>query len=210
LIAVTFAGAPAVDVVTRYGAPVAKQSGTALLVMDFQTGIIGRLDSLEVVDAAVRAVGAARAHSVNVIFVRVGFRPGYPEVSPANASFAALATSGADFTESGPTTQLDPAFVPEPDEPVVLKRRVSAFAGSDLDVILRAQGVHTLVLAGISTSGVVLSTMREAADRDFRLVVLSDACADLDDEVHRVLTEKIFPRQGAVLTVDAWAATLVG
>jgi nicotinamidase-related amidase len=196
--------------VTRYGASVAKYSGTALLVMDFQAGIVGRLDSRDVVDATVRAVGAARAHSVTVIFVRVGFRAGYPEVSPANVSFAALAASGADFTEPGPATQLDPAFVPEPDEPVVLKRRVSAFAGSDLDVILRAQSIHTLVLTGISTSGVVLSTMREAADRDFRLVVLSDACADFDEEVHRVLTEKVFPRQGVVLTVDAWAATLAG
>ena len=88
------------------------------------------------------------------------------------------------------------------------KRRVSAFAGSDLDVLLRAGGIRSLVLAGIATSGVVLSTLRQAADLDFGLTVLADACADADAEVHRVLTEKVFPRQAEVTTVDAWAATL--
>src|SRR5690348_17878292 len=50
--------------------------------------------------------------------------------------------------------------------------------------------IGDLVLCGISTSGVVLSTLRQAADLDFGLTVLRDACADADDEVHRVLTEK--------------------
>jgi len=90
----------------------------------------------------------------------------------------------------------------------VVKRRVSAFTGSDLEVVLRALEVDHLVLAGIATSGVVLSTLREAADRDYRLTVLADACSDGDDEVHRVLTEKVFRRQADVVTVDAWAASL--
>ncbi|HEY3883138.1 MAG TPA: isochorismatase family protein, partial [Trebonia sp.] len=66
----------------------------------------------------------------------------------------------------------------------------------------------TLVLAGISTSGVVLSTLRQAADLDYRLIVLEDACADRDDEVHRVLTGKVFPRQAVVTTADEWIAAL--
>jgi nicotinamidase-related amidase len=76
--------------------------------------------------------------------------------------------------------------------------------------VLRAKQVETLVLTGIATSGVVLSTLREAADKDFGLVVLSDACLDADPEVHRVLIEKIFPRQAEVITVDAWAESLKG
>jgi nicotinamidase-related amidase len=86
------------------------------------------------------------------------------------------------------------------------KKRVSAFAGSDLDMILRAQRVQTLVLAGIATSGVVLSTLRHAADLDYGLVVLRDGCADADEEVHRVLLDKVFPRQADVLAVDEWVA----
>ena len=85
------------------------------------------------------------------------------------------------------------------------KRRVSGFTGSDLDVVLRALGAGTLVLTGIATSGVVLSTLRQAADLDYQLVVLADACLDADPEVHRVLTEKVFARQAEVSTVAQWA-----
>jgi len=62
------------------------------------------------------------------------------------------------------------------------------------------------VLCGIATSGVVLSTLRQAADLDYRLTVLRDACADAEAEVHRVLTEKVFPRQADVVDVAHWAA----
>jgi nicotinamidase-related amidase len=85
---------------------------------------------------------------------------------------------------------------------------VSAFSGSDLDVILRAHEIEALVLAGIATSGVVLSTLRQAADLDFALAVLADGCADADEEVHRVLLEKVFPRHAQVLAVSEWVAAL--
>jgi nicotinamidase-related amidase len=90
----------------------------------------------------------------------------------------------------------------------VHKLRVSAFAGSGLEVVLRAQGIEHLVLAGIATSGVVLSTLRQAADLDYRLTVLSDGCLDGDPEVHRVLLEKVFPRQAEVTAIADWAASL--
>jgi len=87
---------------------------------------------------------------------------------------------------------------------VVVKRRVSAFTGSDLEVVLRGRGIGHLVLAGISTSGVVLSTVREAADKDYQLTVLKDICADVDPEVHAVLVDKVFPRQATVMTTEEW------
>jgi len=62
-----------------------------------------------------------------------------------------------------------------------------------------------MVLTGVATSGVVLSTIREAADKDYRLTVIADCCADGDEEVHRVLTTKIFPRQSDVCNVKEWA-----
>lgn len=80
--------------------------------------------------------------------------------------------------------------------------------GPDLDIILRAGGITHLVLAGIATSGVVLSTVRQAADLDYQLTVLSDGCLDADPEVHRMLTEKIFPRQAEVVRIGAWTAQL--
>jgi nicotinamidase-related amidase len=105
-------------------------------------------------------------------------------------------------------TQIHESVAPCQGEPVVTKLRVSAFSGSDLEVILRSQGIETLVLTGIATSGVVLSTLREAADKDYRLIVLSDACLDADPEVHRVLMEKVFPRQADIMAVNEWATQI--
>ena len=73
-------------------------------------------------------------------------------------------------------------------------------------MILRAQGIENLVFFGISTSGITLSTIRRAFDLDFNCTVLKDACFDKDEEIHRVLTEKVFPNQASVLTVDAFIA----
>jgi nicotinamidase-related amidase len=175
--------------------------------MDFQVGIVDRFSGAGVVATTRRAIEAARRHGVPVVFVRIGFREGAPEVSARNPSFASTADR-PDMGEDAPGTQVVPELRPEPGETTVVKRRVSAFTGSDLEVVLRARDVDHLVLTGIATSGVVLSTLREAADRDFRLTVLADACLDGDPEVHRVLTEKVFPRQAQVRTVDEWVGGL--
>ena len=82
---------------------------------------------------------------------------------------------------------------------IVTKRRYSAFTGSDLELILRSQNINHLILTGIATSGVVLSTIREASDKDFNLTVLSDCCADGDEEVHHILTTKVFQIQADVI-----------
>ena len=181
----------------------------ALLVMDFQHGIVERLGDSAVLDAANRAIRAARGAGIPVMFVRVAFRPGYPEIAESNVTFSrTVGTAGEHMHQDHPATQIHVALKPAANEPIVVKRRVSAFSGSDLDVLLRGAGVDALVLAGISTSGVVLSTLRQAADLDYRLTVLSDACADADPEVHRVLMEKVFPRQAAVCTSDEWIERL--
>ncbi len=178
---------------------------TVLLVMDVQREIVERFTGDDgYLPRLSRAIAAARAAGIPVVYVTVGFRPGHPEVSASNRSFSALAAAGR-FAEGDPGAEIHPAVAPLPGDPVVTKRRVSAFAGSDLDVLLRGLGAGTLVLSGIATSGVVLSTVRQAADLDYRLVVLADACLDADPEVHRVLTQKVFPRQADVLTVDEWA-----
>jgi nicotinamidase-related amidase len=146
---------------------------------------------------------------VPAVFVRVAFRPGFPEVSPASRSFSAITQARGDrFGEDSPATQIHPAIAWRPCDPVVVKKRVSAFTGSDLVVLLRSMNITHLVLTGIATSGVVLSTLREAADRDYQLTVLADGRADPDPEVHRVLLDKVFPRQATVTTVQEWAATL--
>jgi nicotinamidase-related amidase len=179
-------------------------SSSALLVMDVQNNIVDRFPDPDYLPRVAAAIGKARSAGVPVIYVVVGFRPGFPEVSPRNKMFGARA--GSTVVTDPRDTRVHDAVAPAEGEIVVTKRRVSAFAGSDLDVVLRAQGVDHLVLTGIATSGVVLSTLRQAADLDFRLTVLKDACLDRDPEVHRVLVEKVFAAQADVLTVAEWSA----
>ena len=128
-------------------------------------------------------------------------------MSSRNKSFVRLKNGSMNF-DADTGGRIHSSAAPKPGDIIVTKKRVSAFTGSDLEVVLRSLGIHHLLLSGISTSGVVLSTVREAADKDYAITVLSDCCGDLDEEVHRVLTTKIFPRQAEVMTVDEWGSTL--
>ena len=176
----------------------------ALLVMDVQEAVVARYPDPGYLPRLAEAIAGARAGGVPVIYVVVGFRPGAPEVSVRNRMFGRLAGSAY----AGQANPIHPAVAPLDGDIVVTKRRVSGFAGSDLGLVLRSQGVGHLVLTGIATSGVVLSTLREAADQDYELTVLADGCLDNDPEVHRVLTEKVFPMQADVTTVQEWASTV--
>jgi nicotinamidase-related amidase len=178
-------------------------SRTALLVMDLQADIVARFPdgSAALLERTATLIAAARAAGVPVIYVVVGFRPGYPEVSPRNQSFSAIRGTGR-FTTSPPGADIVAAVRPQPEDVIIVKHRVGAFSGTDLDMVLRAKGVETLVLTGLATSGVVLSTVRHGADADYRLVVVADCCGDGDDEVHRVLTEKVFVRQATVVAAS--------
>jgi nicotinamidase-related amidase len=110
--------------------------------------------------------------------------------------------------EGTPGAEIHARVAPQPGDIVVTKRRVGAFPTTDLESILGANNISTLALFGISTSGVVLSTVRWAADMDYQLVVVSDASADMDDEVHRVLTEKVFPWQATVVSTHEFVKAL--
>lgn len=183
-------------------------TSTALLLMDVQQSIVERfLGQEDYLARLASAADAARRADIAVIYVTIAFRPGYPEVSPRNSTFAGIRGSGR-YIDGDPGSRIHPAIAPAPGEVIISKRRVSAFSGSDLDMVLRAGGIDNLVLAGIATSGVVLSTLRQAADLDYRLTVLADGCLDADPEVHRVLLEKVFARQAEVISITDWIARI--
>jgi nicotinamidase-related amidase len=178
--------------------------------MDVQGAMTASLPDRDTyLDRLSSAIDAARRAGVPVIYVVVRFRDGYPEASPNNKSFSQIKGSGR-LLESDPNSGIDDRVAPRDGEVVVTKKRVSAFTGSDLQVLLRSGGIEELVLTGIATSGVVLSTLRAAADMDYGLTVIADCCADRDEEVHRVLTTKVFPRQAEVLSTDDWVASVGG
>ena len=182
---------------------------TALLMADFHTDSMGEnpiVRERQTFERAKEVLEAARAAGVFVAYIVVNFRPGFPEISDLNQTFSTRKTSGQS-PALNPLDLIHPTVPPQQDEPVIVKHRVNAFFGTDLDVILRSQGVDTLILMGHATSGVILSTVRYAADADYQLIVIEDGCADRDPEVHTLLMEKIFPRQAVVTSSkDAVAA----
>jgi len=175
---------------------------TAVLSMDLQAGIVSiYVKDQELLTRAASVLQRARASAMRIIHVQVGFRPNLPEVGTRNPLFAAIKSSSQhQRLFQGPSGAIHAVVAPQADDIVITKHRVSAFAGTDLDMILRANDIETLVLFGIATSGVVLSTLLQAADADYRLVVIKDCCADLDLELHNSLLDKLFPKCAQVFT----------
>ena len=175
---------------------------SAILSMDLQAGIVSvYVKDESFIPRAARTLHAARAAGLIVVHVKVGFRPHVPEASPRNVFLSAIKASLPHqrfFQDASGAIHPD-LGVGERDL-IVTKSRVSAFTGTDLEVLLRANDVSTLVLFGIATSGVVLSTVLEAADRDYRLFVVKDCCADLDADLHATLIDKVFPRLATVVS----------
>jgi nicotinamidase-related amidase len=171
---------------------------TALLVMDYQAGILDRLDEAgPLLSCAADAIAVVRGSGGQIGYVRVAFEDADYDAVPPHSRFASI---GRAMHTDSPATAIHDSVAPEPGDIIVRKTRVGAFSTTDLDRQLRDRGITTVILAGISTSGVVLSTVRDAADRDYQVLVLADACADPQPGVHDFLTEKIFPRQASVIT----------
>ncbi len=180
---------------------------TALLTLDFQKGILDVAPGAEsVVPNAATAVEFARKKQFHIIHVGLGFSEGHPEIPDTgfDSPFKRVKQNNL-FVKGTPSAEFHSSIF-RPGEQVVHKQRVGAFSENQLLSMLRGRGIDTLVFFGISTSGIVLSTLRHAFDLDFRCFVLKDACYDADEEVHRVLTEKVFPKQATVLTVEAFIA----
>jgi nicotinamidase-related amidase len=184
---------------------------TAVLCMDCQAAIVAAYVTEDQDGFLERAAGVlrkARTASMTVIHVRVGFRPKMPEIGTRNPLFNALKNSPQRRQMfEGAGGAIHPALGPEEGDIVVTKHRVSAFAGTDLEMILRANEIDTLVLFGIATSGVVLSTLVEGADADYRLVVVRDCCVDADADVQSCLIEKVFVKRATVISAADFLAS---
>jgi nicotinamidase-related amidase len=175
----------------------------ALLVMDYQNGVVSQIpDADALLTRVADAIAVSRAAGCHVGYVRVGFEDAdYAAIPPASRFAAIVSAAGRAYDADARATAVHDRVAPQSGEIVVRKTRVGAFSTTDLDAQLRGLGIDTLILAGISTSGVVLSTLRDASDRDYQIVVLADGCADRDPEVHDVLLRKVFARQARVVTV---------
>jgi nicotinamidase-related amidase len=189
--------------------PLLQAPHTALLVMDYQAGVVARVPQADqLVERARAAIDLVRDWGGQIGYVRVAFEDEDFDVPDSSRMGALLRGSGQAFHADSPTTTIDERVAPAAGDVVVRKRRIGAFSTTDLHEQLQDAGVDTLVLAGISTSGVVLSTVIEAHDLDYRTFVLADGCADFDADVHAFLLEKIFPRRAEVITLAELPALL--
>jgi len=156
---------------------------TAVLIMDFQQRIINNVASEPetVVKQASQVLHGARGAGIPVIYV---------------------VHRGGPFSEYAPDIELHDGVAPAEGEMVITEIRPGPFSTTNLDVTLREMGRDTLVIMGVATSGCVLSCVRWAVDVNYKFIVVADACSDADPEVHRVLTEKVYPRQGTVVNTQ--------
>lgn len=186
---------------------------TALLVMDVQQEIVERLGADVDTSAALNRIGhavqVAREHGIPVIWVLIAFRDGYPEIDPTNRLLSGVVRREG-LLRSRARTAVHASLHVQDTDVVVTKPRTDPFNGTDLAILLRAQQVSQLVLAGFTTSGVVLSTYLTAVDSDYAVTVLADCCVDRDPELHETLVSRLFPSRGVAQTVDAWRSGLSG
>ena len=177
------------------------RSHTALLIADFYAEMMNTVPHAterNVVEKTAAVQKAARDAGFMVCYCATVFRPGYPEISARNKTFSQRKISGQPAVFD-PLSVIHPAVRPQEGEVVVGKHRVNALYGTGLDVALRGNNIHNLVILGYATSGVVLSTVRYASDLDYRLFVVEDCCSDADPDVHEFLMGRLFPRQAEVV-----------
>ncbi|MEU1827213.1 cysteine hydrolase [Streptomyces abikoensis] len=184
-------------------APALDPAHTALLVMDFQPAILAALpedkDREALLGRVEGAISDVRAKGGTIAYVRVGFTEADWDAIPAvNKSFAPLAQHRVMHHED-PATAIHERLAPQDGDITVRKTRYGGMSTTDLDQRLRERGITTLVVSGVSTSGAVLSTVIDAADRDYQLYVLSDGVADPDTEVHSVLLHQVLPSRAHVV-----------
>ena len=195
------------------------KSKTALLAMDFENDIVHEEGALkdfglaqmvkenDILAKVSTMLDAARSAGVKVVYVSVKFRPGHPEVSPYTGLFQAVVATNA-LVEGTWGAQIHEAVAPREGEPVVTKRAVSAFAASDLEKLLNAAGISTLLLSGVATNFVVEGTAREAADRGYNVVVVGDCCSSMSQEAHDAALNTVLPFLATITTLDEVTAAL--
>lgn len=172
--------------------------------MDFQGTILATIPNPDfIIEKTKSAIEATRMAGGAVAFVRVAFEPGELAAFPAHSAMGQRMNAlGEAVLAEAPGTQIDQRLSPQPDDISVRKSRVGPFSTTDLDQQLRRRNIDTLLVCGIHTSGCVLTTVRDGHDLDYRLIVISDCCADPDPSMHEFLVAKILPKQAEVVALN--------
>ena len=135
-----------------------------------------------------------------MILVKVGIRAGYPEL-PAHAPLLGRARQLGALRLGHWGTEVQADLALQPADPVLMKHRLSPFHGTALATLLRAAGIERLLLGGVSTAWAPQAPAREAHDRDYRVVLVEDACAAASPQEHQASIAQL-SRLAGVLRAD--------
>ncbi|RIA98650.1 Isochorismatase-like protein [Glomus cerebriforme] len=179
---------------------------SAFIFCDYQNDVIGMFQTTNILNQFLgnsktlfqEVHQAKQKKNITSFSVGFSFRFGYPEVSSNNRSIEKLKTSGR-LIEGTKGAEFIDGMIPREDDIVIKKRRVDAFFNTDLQSILQLRNIRNIILSGITTSDVILSTCRSAIDRDLNVTVVRECCFDGSEMVQNILMNELFPNQGVIV-----------
>ncbi|WP_067902044.1 cysteine hydrolase family protein [Nocardia vaccinii] len=138
--------------------------------------------------AILRVLDGARAAGVKVVYTRIAYQPGYPDMV-GNAPHQDLVKRKGVLVEGTPGAAIIDEVKPQASDFILTHQRTSGFHGTLLDAVLRGAGVDTVAIFGVATNLTVEGTAREAADLGYRTLIISDASATFSQSAHKASLE---------------------
>lgn len=179
---------------------------TAVLLLHFQLGPLSAGEAMPLAEAAAPFAERLRTAGATIAFVNLGFDDAEAAAVPVTHPMLAALVGSGMMRSGSPEAGNPPALSPHDGDVVVRNTRFGAFSTSSLDAELKSRGIRTLVLAGVATGAVVLTTALEASDRDYEVIVVENLVADPDPSVQTTVLQGIVPRIGRVVSSGSVAA----